>query len=416
MGAFPFIWRDALGLGAVVVMETDQDVVLALCKEIEGKVIQWRRQIHAYPELGFREFSTSQLATQVLRDEGLEVRTGIADTGIEATLYGCMGGPTVALRADMDALPIREETSLPFASRVDSVMHACGHDGHTAMLLGAATVLSRLRGCLPGNVKFIFQPSEEQAAGALPMIEKGVLDNPPVDAIFAIHIWPDIPYGCIGVHCGPAMASLDEFFIKIHGRGGHVATPHKSSDAIAAAGFFLSQLQSIVSRELDPVEPVVVSVGRIDGGTAYNVIASELFMHGTVRTLNSLVREVVRGKIEDRLRGIAVAHCITYDYEYHFGCPPVVNSSEIAKLVRDTGARILGQDRSTFLESPSMVGEDFAYFLQRIPGAILLLGVGDETTCRFPLHHPRFTFNDSILMTGVRILSQLAIDYLIQSS
>lgn len=397
-------------------MGADQDIVLALCKEIENDVIQWRRQIHSYPELGFREFRTSQLVTQVLRDQGLEVRTGIAETGVEAILYGGKDGPTVALRADMDALRIGEETSLSFASKVSGVMHACGHDGHTAMLLGAATVLSRLRECLPGNVKFIFQPSEEQAAGALRMIEKGVLDNPPVDAIFAIHIWPDIPYGCIGVHCGPAMASLDEFSIKIHGRGGHVATPHRSSDVIAAAGFFLSQLQSIVSRELDPIEPVVVSVGRIDGGTAYNVIASELCMHGTVRTLNLSLRKVVKDKIEDRLRAIAIAHSITYDYDYHFGCPPVVNSFEMATLVRDAGVRVLGQNRSIFLENPSMAGEDFAYFLQRIPGAMVLLGAGDEKTCRFPLHHPRFAFNDSVLITGVRMLSEVAIDYLIQSS
>jgi amidohydrolase len=303
----------------VLVVAIDDVTVAALSEECSTQVVEWRRQIHAYPELGFQEHKTAELSAGVLRDLGLDVQSGIASTGIVATLYGSRPGPTVALRADMDALPVIEETGLPFESRIEGRMHACGHDAHTAMLLGAATVLSKLRPQLHGNVKFIFQPSEERMGGARPMIEAGVLREPDVEAIFATHIWPDVPYGCVHVHRGPAMASLDEFSIRICGQGGHVATPHKSVDAISAAGFFISGLQSIVSRELDPTEPVVVSVGRIEGGTAYNAIASEVFMHGTVRTVDSDLRRIIRDKIEDHLRSLVISNKIKYHYDYHFG-------------------------------------------------------------------------------------------------
>lgn len=208
------------------------------------------------------------------------------------------------------------------------------------------------------------------------------------------------------------MASLDEFSVRIYGRGGHVATPHKSVDAIVAAGIFITQLQSIVSRELDPTEPAVVSVGRIEGGSAYNAIADEVFMHGTARLVNPELRKVVSDKIDERLRGLETALGIHYDYDYHFGYPPVINSNEMAEFVRRTASRILGDDRASFIERPSMVGEDFAYFDEKVPGAIYLLGVGDSDICRYPLHHPKFAFNEDALTVGVRMLSQLAMDYL----
>lgn len=396
----------------MLVVAIDDVTVAALSEECSTQVVEWRRQIHAYPELGFQEHKTAELSAGVLRDLGLDVQSGIASTGIVATLYGSRPGPTVALRADMDALPVIEETGLPFESRIEGRMHACGHDAHTAMLLGAATVLSKLRPQLHGNVKFIFQPSEERMGGARPMIEAGVLREPDVEAIFATHIWPDVPYGCVHVHRGPAMASLDEFSIRICGQGGHVATPHKSVDAISAAGFFISGLQSIVSRELDPTEPVVVSVGRIEGGTAYNAIASEVFMHGTVRTVDSDLRRIIRDKIEDHLRSLVISNKIKYHYDYHFGYPPVINSAEMADLVHATAKRVLGPTRAKFALKPSMVGEDFACFAREVPGAIYLLGVGDSDTGCYPLHHPKFNFNEDILATGVRMFVQIAVDFL----
>lgn len=393
-------------------MMIDDSTIAALSEECSNQVVEWRRKIHEHPEPGFRESHTAELSAQVLHRLGLDVRSGIASTGLTATVWGSRPGPTVALRADMDALPIAEDTGLPFASRVEGMMHACGHDAHTAMLLGAATVLSKLRSQMRGNVKFILQPSEERVGGAEPMIEAGVLRDPDVSAVFAAHVWPDVPYGCVHVHHGPAMASLDEFTIRIQGRGGHVATPHKSVDAIVATGFLISELQSVVSRELDPTEPAVVSIGRIEGGTVYNAIASDVSLHGTVRAVNPAIRTIIRDKMDDRLRGLAASHGISYDFDYHLGYPPVVNSAEMADLVHRTAARILGAQRSAFAVRPSMVGEDFAYFLQEVPGAIYLLGVGDSDTCCYPLHHAKFNFNEGVLGIGVRVLVQIAVDYL----
>ncbi|MEA4884745.1 MAG: amidohydrolase [Clostridia bacterium] len=390
----------------------NDELIAVLAEQVTEQVIGWRRQIHEHPEAGFEEINTSDLAARLLSSVGCVVRSGIAKTGAVGLLRGGRPGPTVALRADMDSLPIAEDTGLPWASRVPGRMHACGHDGHVAMLMGAAWVLSQVRDDLPGNVKFIFQPSEERDGGAAPMIDAGVLEEPHVDAIFATHLWPDVPFGSIRVHRGPAMASLDEFSARIHGRGGHVATPHKSVDAISAAGTFITQLQTIVSREIDPTEPVVVSVGRIEGGTAYNAIADEVFMNGTVRVVNPSLRQVVKDKIEARLRGVAEATGTGYDYDYHFGYPPVVNSTRMAEFVNASAGRILGNDHSGYAERPSLVGEDFAYFAQQAPGAIFLLGVGDELTGCYPLHHPKFTFNEAIMTTGVRLHAQLAVDFL----
>lgn len=387
-------------------------MVTALSQGCAGDVVAWRRQIHACPEIGFEEYKTAELAAQVLSQLGLEVKTGIAGTGIVATLRGALPGPTVALRADMDALPVVENTGLPFASTNPGVMHACGHDGHTAMLLGAATVLTQLRSELSGNVKFLFQPSEERTGGAAPMIAAGVLRDPDVSALFAAHLWPDTPFGNVQVHRGPAMASLDEFAVLIHGRGGHVATPHKSVDAIAAASAFVVGLQTIVSRELDPTEPAVVSVGKIEGGSAYNAIASEVLLRGTVRTVNPSLRQLIRDKMDSRLKGLAEGYGISYDLDYYFGYPPVINSAEMADFVVATAGRVVGRNNAGFVTRPSMVGEDFAYFAQEVPGAIYLLGVGDPNTCCHPLHHPRFNFDESILGVGVTLLVQLAVDYL----
>lgn len=384
----------------------------SLIDEVKSKVIEIRRAIHARPETGYEEFQTSKLAADVLASLGLDVRQGIAGTGIVGVLYGHGPGRTVALRADMDALPIAEDTGLEFASTVPGKMHACGHDGHVAMLLGAAMVLSRMRDVIRGNVKFIFQPSEERTGGALPMIEEGVLEDPHVDAVFAAHLWPDVPFGCVGVHHGPAMAALDEIHIEIYGKGGHVATPHKSIDAVVGAASFVLEVQSIISRETDPTEPAVVSIGQISGGTAYNAIADKVVLSGTVRVVNPDLREIMKKKIGDRLCGLQKSRGINYKFDYKFGYPPVINDSEMARFVQEMAGQVLGKDRAFQITRPAMVGEDFAYFLQRVPGAIFLLGVGDSTVGNYPLHHPKFMFNEDALGLGVQVLSQIAVSYL----
>ncbi|OQB48199.1 MAG: N-acyl-L-amino acid amidohydrolase [Firmicutes bacterium ADurb.Bin153] len=388
------------------------DQIRGLASEVFDRVVGWRRAIHEKPEAPFEEHMTAKMAADLMKGLGFEVKTGIAGTGVVGLLRGHSDGPTVALRADMDSLPVFEDTGRPWCSKVTGRMHACGHDGHTAMLMGAAWVLSMMKDKIKGNVKFIFQPSEEKDGGAEPMIEAGIMEEPHVDAVFATHIWPDVRLGSVNVHHGPAMASLDAFDAKLYGRGGHVATPHKSLDAITAAGQFLVQLQTIVSREIDPTEPVVVSVGTINGGTAYNAIAHEVAMTGTVRAVNPSLRQILKEKIELKLKGVAEATGTEYSYNYHFGYPPVVNSTEMAEFVHMTAGRILGKDSSGYAERPSLVGEDFAYFAKEAPGAIYLLGVGDDSISKYPLHHPKFDFDERALEIGVRLHAQLAVDYL----
>ncbi|MEW6228672.1 MAG: amidohydrolase, partial [Bacillota bacterium] len=382
------------------------------------EVVRVRRRIHSHPELGFEEFETGKICAETLQKAGVATITGVGRTGVVGSLQGRCAGRTVALRADMDALPITEETGLEFTSCVPGLMHACGHDGHVAVLLGAAMVLARLRHKFPGSVKFIFQPAEESLGGAREMIGAGVLENPRVDAIFALHLWPDIPLGHIAIHKGRAMAALDKVSITLKGRGGHVATPHKSVDAIVAASLLVLALQTVVSREIDPVEPAVLSIGDFKAGTAYNAIADHARLRGTVRTLDASLRQSMPESIERKLRGIAESVGTDYDFEYTFGYPPVANDSQMAELVFEVCTAVVGRDRVSFLERPSMVGEDFAYYLERTPGAIFLLGTGTgfhEGDCgeasgkacqacptgnesrkesAYPLHHSRFQFDE----------------------
>ncbi|MCL4517108.1 MAG: amidohydrolase [Firmicutes bacterium] len=380
------------------------------------EVIRIRRQIHSHPELGFEERQTGALCAETLASLGVEPMTGIARTGVVGLLRGRGDGRTVALRADMDALPIPEDTGLEFSSRVPGLMHACGHDGHVAILLGTAMVLSKLRDTFEGSVKFIFQPAEESLGGAREMIAQGVLDSPPVDGIFALHLWPDLSHGQIGVHHGPAMAALDKVSITLRGRGGHVATPHKSSDAIVAASQLVLALQAIVSKETDPVEPMVLSIGDFKAGRAYNAIADLAELKGTVRTLDPALRSVMPGLIERKVKGIAESAGAEYDFEYTFGYPPVINDARMAEFVRDVCSSILGPDKVATMTKPSMVGEDFAYYLEKVPGAMFLIGTGKapgEST--YPLHHSLFGFDEDVLRIGVRGMVELVIDFLTRS-
>jgi amidohydrolase len=368
------------------------------------KIIALRRDIHREPELGFDTGKTAEKVLAALEGLPLDVETGVAENGIVATLEGEGDGPTVALRADMDALPILEDTGLPFASETEGKMHACGHDGHTSMLVGAAHALSGRRDQLDGKVKFIFQPAEEGGGGGKVMVDEGVADG--VSSIFALHLWPGLPFGKIATKAGPIMAAADAFEMEVKATGSHGAMPHLGSDAISIAAQIVTALQTIVSREVDPVEPAVLTVGEIGAGTAFNVIPDKAHLGGTVRTLNADLREEMPRRMEELARGIAKGMRGDVDLDYTFSYPVTVNHEAVANLALDVAEDLFGGESVLELSSPSMGAEDFSYFLESLPGAFIWLGIGEDVS---GLHTPRFAFDETILPRGSALLSALAI-------
>ena len=365
-----------------------------------------RRDIHREPELGFDTQKTAEKVLAALDGLPLEIQTGVAENGVVATLQ-CEGdGPTVGLRADMDALPIQEETGLPFASETDGKMHACGHDGHTSMLVGAAKTLCGMRDRLNGTVKFVFQPAEEGGGGGKVMVEEGVAEG--MARIFALHLWPGLPFGAAATKAGPIMAAADAFEIEVRGRGGHGAMPHLAADAVAMAAYVVTALQTVVSREVDPVQPAVLTVGEINAGTAFNIIPETARLGGTVRTIDDPLRESMPGRIEEIAKGIARGMRGDAELDYRFSYPVTRNDAEAAKLALGVAADLLGEDRAVELQNPSMGAEDFAFFLEELPGAYVWLGVGDVSG----LHTPKFAFDESILPQGAALLSALALEAL----
>jgi hippurate hydrolase len=368
------------------------------------KIVALRRDIHREPELGFDTEKTAEKVLAALEGLPLDIETGVARNGIVATLEGEGDGPTVALRADMDALPILEDTGLPFASETEGKMHACGHDGHTSMLVGAAHALSGRRDQLGGNVKFIFQPAEEGGGGGKVMVDEGVADG--VSSIFALHLWPGLPFGKIATKAGPIMAAADAFEMEVKAAGSHGAMPHLGSDAISIAAQIVTALQTIVSREVDPVEPAVLTVGEIGAGTAFNVIPDKAHLGGTVRTLNADVREEMPRRMEELARGIAKGMRGDVDLDYTFSYPVTVNHEAVANLALDVAEDVFGGESVLELSSPSMGAEDFSYFLESLPGAFIWLGIGEDAS---GLHTPKFAFDEMILPRGSALLSALAI-------
>ena len=371
------------------------------------KIVALRRDIHREPELGFDTMRTAEKVLGALDGLPLDVQTGVAENGIVATLEGEGDGPTVGLRADMDALPIHEETGLPFASEVDGKMHACGHDGHTSMLVGAAHVLSGMRERLNGTVKFFFQPAEEGGGGGKVMVEGGVADD--VDSIFALHLWPGLPFGTAATKAGPIMAAADAFEMTIRGRGGHGAFPHQTADAVAMAAQVVTALQTLVSREVDPVEPAVLTVGEIGAGTAFNIIPETARLGGTVRTLNEDLRRRMPGRIEQLARGVAGGMRGDAELDYTFSYPVTLNDEGAARRALEVIRDLFGQENTLELSNPSMGGEDFAFFLERIPGVFIWLGVGEDVSF---LHTPTFAFDEEILPLGSALLTALALEEL----
>ncbi|MGI6345246.1 MAG: M20 metallopeptidase family protein [Bacillota bacterium] len=387
--------------------------LLKRAKELQDEFVAIRRDFHQHPELGFQEERTAGIVAEYLRGLGLEVTTGVATTGVVGLLRGAKPGKTVALRADMDALPIPEQSGVPYASVNPGVMHACGHDGHTAILLGVARLLSEQREQIAGNVKFLFQPAEEGPGGARPMVEAGVLDNPKVDAAMGLHLGTDLCTGQIGLKDGPSSAGTDSIQITIRGKGGHGAHPHTAVDAIAAAGHLIVALQTIASREIEPINPVVLTLGTIHGGYRSNVIADEVVLTGTIRTLDPEVQKGMPGRIQRILDGVCAALRCQGELVYNEGVPSIINDSAMADLLEQVGQRVLGAENTLRLPKPSMGGEDFSYFAQQVPSIFFRLGAANpEKDCIYPGHHPRYNFDEDAIPVGMAVLAEAALEFL----
>ena len=390
-------------------------------------IIDLRHQIHQYPELGNREFKTAKLVAEHLRSLGIEVETDIAYTGVVGVLKGNKPGPVVAVRADMDALPVTEETDLPFKSTVKTtyldkevgVMHACGHDIHTSVQLGVASVLASMKRSLPGTVKFIFQPAEEgpppgEEGGAELMLKEGVFDNPKPSAVFGLHTHAALEVGELGLTIGPAMAAVDQFIITIKGKQSHGAYPHKSVDPIIMATEVVTAFQTIRSRSLSPLEPSVVTVGIIRGGERFNIIPEEVHLEGTVRTYDPEVQDMVEKRMNEILKGITLAYGGSFELNYERGTPATINNPELCKQMIPTLERVVGKDNLKMMD-PVMGGEDFAIFANEVPGIYYRLGVVKPGTTSGWIHTPTFRADDSCLEVGIRAMSNLVVDYLTSS-
>lgn len=379
-------------------------------RRVEASAARLRRRLHARPELSGSERATAAAVARRLRALGLEPRTGVGGHGVVAEIAGGQAGRTLLLRADMDALPIQEAGDAPHRSCRQGVMHACGHDGHTAILLGVAAVLARMRAQLTGRVRLVFQPSEETVNGARGMCAEGAADG--VDGALALHGWPGVPLGSVAVSAGPNMAAADMFGCEVRGRGGHAAYPHQAADPITAAAHVVLAWQTIVSRSAPPQEPVVVTVGRITAGTAHNVIPETAWMHGTVRTVSGALRARMPALLQRIAEGVCAAHGSTCEVTYSHGSPALVNDASMVALVERSAADMLGAERVLPIEAPSMGGEDFAEFAQRVPGALFRLGLGGVP----PIHTPSFDFDDGALAVGIAVLCRAATRFLSDAS
>lgn len=366
--------------------------------------LRWRHQLHQHPELGYQEQRTSELVAQVLNDAGLQVFRGLAGTGVIGTLENGPG-PVIGLRADMDALPITEKGNPQWKSDQPGVMHACGHDGHTAVLLAAACQLAATRQ-FSGTVHFIFQPAEENLGGARKMVEEGLFQRFPMDAIYAMHNWPGLPVGSLAVNSGAMMASLDSFEITLHGKSCHAAMPESGADPMVVAAELILALQTIPSRRLSPLASAVVSVTQIHGGEAINVIPEQIVLRGTVRCLQTEVRNRVRGLIEDFVSTLPRPFGVSGEIHWYPGYPVTANHEQPAEQVRQAAASLLSEQSVHWQVNPSMASEDFACMLEACPGAYFWLGA-DGTTPSAPLHNACYDFNDELLPIGITFWQQL---------
>ncbi|MFO8148740.1 MAG: M20 family metallopeptidase [Trueperaceae bacterium] len=385
---------------------------LSAAFELRPDLVAWRRHLHAHPELAYQEHATAAFVRERLEQLGLRPSPPLAGgTGLTCLIAGDTDGPTVALRADMDALPIQEATGADYASTVPGVAHLCGHDAHTTMLLGAAALLARRR---PehGHVKLLFQPAEEGGAGAARMIEDGALEDPTVSAVFGLHVDPNQPVGALSVTPGPATAASDGLDIEIIGEGGHAARPHQAIDAIAVAAQVIVAIQQLVSRHTDPLQPLVITLGRIEGGFARNVIAPSVHLQGTARSFDPALRDRLPALLDRTVAGVTQAFGARHELTYRTGYPSLRNDAALIPTLADVVGELLGEGRLA-TGGPSLGGEDFAFYAQRVPGLMARLGVRNEALgLVHPLHHPRFDLDEGALPLGAAVLAGFARRYL----
>jgi amidohydrolase len=374
---------------------------------MNDQIIDWRKHFHRHPEIAYHENKTSAFLRDFFEGLDLPIRT-LAGTGLRADLEGLAGGRTIALRTDMDALPLEEEGEKEYRSANPGACHACGHDGHMAILMAVAEVLFRRKDRFRGQVVFLCQPAEElPPGGAKPMIDEGALDG--VDAIFGLHLWQPMATGTVGAVKGPMMAQSDNFRITVTGKGGHASMPQTAVDPILAASYVVTALQSVVSRNVDPLKPAVLSFGTVHGGTVYNIIPAEVKLSGTVRTFDPVVQALMKKRLFEVSRATAESMAAAAEVEYEDGYPPLVNHAAETDFALGVAARVLGSDKILDIP-PVMGGEDFAYYLQKIPGAFLFFGAGDGM--RFPHHHPGFDIDEKALAPAAALLAALALEFL----
>lgn len=375
-------------------------------------VVAWRREFHRHPELGFQETWTAQRVAEILRDiPGLEITEGVAGTGLIVLLRGDQPGKTLLVRADMDGLPIHELNRHAYRSTHDGVMHACGHDAHMAMQLGAITYLAGRQADIHGTVKFVFQPAEEGPGGAKPMIDAGCMEDPKVDAAIGYHIWNSLPVGKVGLNEGPCMAHTDTFTIEIQGKGGHGAAPHMSVDSIVVAAHVVTALQTIVSRSVDPLERAVVTVGKLVAGDRHNIIAHTAKLDGTARSFSPEIAKLIPARVA------AIAHhtCEAFGAKCHLDYqniyPATVNDGEMTRRVWDSAVKAIGAE-NVVVSRPSMGGEDMSFFLQAVPGCYFFIGSANPAKgIDVPHHHPEFQIDEDAMAVGTRVIVQAILDY-----
>jgi len=385
---------------------------LAEAKDLFPYTQRMRRDFHAHPEIGFQEYRTSGIVANELRELGIEITTGVAETGVIGIIEGNGPGPVLLLRFDMDALPITEETNAPYQSENPGVMHACGHDGHTAVGLTVAKLLNRYKDVWKGTVKLVFQPAEEGLGGAKRMVEEGVLENPRPDYSLAMHVWNDIPVGEIAVTPGPVMAHADLMTIKITGKGAHGASPHLGKDPILAAAQVVNAAQSIVARSVDPMETAVVSITSIHGGTTFNVIPPMVEMQGTIRTFKPEVREIVLRRLREVVNEVAAGMDCTAEIELQDVSPAVVNDAKLTELVKSTLTEVLPE--AHYLPGLKTMGsEDMAFLMDDVPGCFIFIGsMNEEKGYYYGHHHPKFDIDEEALLHGVTLITASAMNLL----
>lgn len=371
-------------------------------RALENELVGLRRDLHQHPELSWAEKRTSQRVAEYLEGRGLELKQ-VARTGLLASFAG-PAGRTVLLRADMDALPLQEQSTAPYASKVPGVMHACGHDGHVAIAATAARLIGGRR--LPGSARIVFQPAEEGEGGAQAVIADGVLDG--VDCVLGIHLWNELPVGTIGVKAGPLMAAVDRLKIVVHGRGGHGGQPHRAADPVVAAAHVVTALQTVVAREVSPQQATVVTIGAIHGGEAFNVIPDEVTLTGTIRTFDAALRRSMPERIKRIAEGVAGGLQCRAEVEVRTGNPAVVNDGPVAELARRAAERVVGE-KGVVVPEPTMGGEDMALYFEKVPGCFVFVGSANaERGLDQPHHSPRFDIDEQCLTIGCEFLLQAA--------